>query len=69
MKPCSVAKWRPQTVLLVLVEKTLGRTGGLKSLFDDKNMCSGWPKIALRASGDQNVYYGLDTRILLCVQI
>jgi cytochrome c5 len=28
----------------------------MKSLFDDENMCHGRPKIALPASGDQNVY-------------
>jgi hypothetical protein len=38
----------------------------MKSLFDDENMCHGRPKIALPASRDQNVYYGLDTKIL-CV--
>ena len=40
----------------------------MKSLFDDDNMCHGRPKIALPASGDQNVNYGLDTKILLCQQ-
>jgi hypothetical protein len=35
-------------------------------LFDNENMCHGRPKIALPASRDQNVYYGLDTKILLC---
>jgi hypothetical protein len=35
----------------------------MKLLFDDENMCRGRPKIALPASGDQNVYYGLDTKI------
>jgi hypothetical protein len=40
----------------------------MKSLFDDENMCHGRPKIALPASGDHNVYYGLDTKILLCQQ-
>jgi hypothetical protein len=29
----------------------------MKSLFDDENMCHGRPKIALPASGDQNVCY------------
>jgi hypothetical protein len=38
-------------------------------MFDDENMCHGRPKIALPASGDQNVYYGLDTKILLCQQV
>ena len=37
-------------------------------MFDDENMCHGRPKIALPASGDQNVNYGLDTKILLCQQ-
>ena len=37
----------------------------MKSLFDDENKCHGRPKIALPASGDQNVYYGLDTKIIL----
>jgi hypothetical protein len=37
----------------------------MKLLFDDKNMCHGRPKIALPASWDQNVYYGLDTKIIL----
>jgi hypothetical protein len=41
----------------------------MKSLFDDENMCHGRPKIALPASGDQNVYYGLDTKILLCHKV
>jgi hypothetical protein len=40
----------------------------MKSLFDDENMCHGRPKIDLPASGDQNVYYGLDTKIPLCQQ-
>jgi hypothetical protein len=40
----------------------------MKSLFDDENMCHGRPKIALPASGDQYVYYGLDTKIILCQQ-
>jgi hypothetical protein len=40
----------------------------MKSLFDDENMCHGRPKIGLPASGDQNVYFGLDTKILLCQQ-
>ena len=40
----------------------------MKSSFDDENMCHGRPKIALPASGDQNVYYGLDTKILPCLQ-
>jgi hypothetical protein len=35
----------------------------MKLLFDDENMCRGRPKIDLPASGDQNVYYGLDTKI------
>jgi hypothetical protein len=33
----------------------------LKLLFDEVNMCHGRPKIALHASGDKNVYYGLNT--------
>jgi hypothetical protein len=31
----------------------------MKSLFDDENMCHGRPKIALPASGDQNVVWTL----------
>jgi hypothetical protein len=30
-------------------------------LFDEANMCRGRPNIALHASGDKNVYYGLNT--------
>jgi hypothetical protein len=41
----------------------------MKSLFDDENMCLGRPKIALPAFEDQNVYYGLDTKIILCLEI
>ena len=40
----------------------------MKSSFDDENMCHGRSKIALPASGDQNMYYGLDTKILPCLQ-
>jgi hypothetical protein len=38
----------------------------MKSVFDDENMCRGRPKIALPASWDQNLYYGLETKFLLC---
>jgi hypothetical protein len=41
----------------------------MKLLFDDENMCRGRPKIALPASRDQNVYYGFDTKIILCLEI
>jgi hypothetical protein len=61
MKTCVVPHARPKTALPVLVAKT---TGGMKLLFDDENMCRGRPKIALPASGDQNVYYGSDTSVL-----
>jgi hypothetical protein len=33
----------------------------MKLLFDEVNMCRGRPKLALQASGDKNVYYGLNT--------
>jgi hypothetical protein len=33
----------------------------MKSLFDNKNMCHGRPKIVLPTSGDY-MYYGLDTK-------
>jgi hypothetical protein len=36
----------------------------MKFLFGGKNMCHGRPKIDLQASGDQNVYYGLNTSVL-----
>jgi hypothetical protein len=36
----------------------------MKLLFDDENVCHGRPKIALQASGDQNMYYGLNTSVL-----
>jgi hypothetical protein len=36
----------------------------MKLLFDEVNMCRGRPKIALQASGDKNVYYGLNTSVL-----
>jgi hypothetical protein len=41
----------------------------MKSLFDDENMCRRRTKIVLPASGDQNVYFGLDTKIILCLEI
>jgi hypothetical protein len=41
----------------------------MKSVFDDENTCRGRPKIDLLASWDQNLYYGLDTRILLCANL
>jgi hypothetical protein len=41
----------------------------MKSLCDDENKCLGRPKIALPASRDQNMYYGLDTKIILCLEI
>jgi hypothetical protein len=36
----------------------------MKLLFDEENMCRGKLKIALQASGDKNVYYGLNTSVL-----
>jgi hypothetical protein len=36
----------------------------MKLLFDEENMCRGRPKIALQASGDKNVYYGLNNSVL-----
>jgi hypothetical protein len=33
----------------------------MQLLFDEVNMCCGRPKIALQASGDKNVYNGLNT--------
>jgi hypothetical protein len=36
----------------------------MKLLFDDENVCHRRPKIALQASGDQNMYYGLYASLL-----
>jgi hypothetical protein len=36
----------------------------MKLLFDEVNMCHRRPKIAFQASGDKNVYYGLNTSVL-----
>jgi hypothetical protein len=41
----------------------------MKSLFDDENMCHGRPKIGLLASGDQNVYYGLDSNSTMSAKV
>ena len=46
------------------VAKTCLADGRHEIVFDDENMCHGRPKIALPASGDQNVYYGLETQII-----
>jgi hypothetical protein len=69
IKTCVVAHGRPKRPYLSQWPKHGWRAGGMKSLFDNENMCCGRPKLGLPASGDQNMYYGLDTRILLCLQM
>jgi hypothetical protein len=52
------------TTLPISVAKHGWWAEGMKLLFDNENVCQGRPKIALQASGDQNMYYGLYTSVL-----
>jgi hypothetical protein len=64
MKTCVVAHARPKTALPVLVAKTWVANGWHQIVVRRRKHVSQEAKIALPASGDQNVYYGLETQII-----
>ena len=69
MKTCVVAHARPKTALPVLVAKTWVADGWHEIVVRRRKHVSREAKIALSDSGDQNMYYGLDPKIILCPEI